>query len=213
MPREVKPRYKRDEDPLIHVLIEEGNVNEVARLIDEAEDDIARITLLMSEATNGHLPIHVACRHSFECVRILINAGASPNDLGMHGQSALQIAASNSLELVKYLIEAGASITMKDNFGHDVIQGSLTGFHRDINMDIMKYLIEKGADVNNTDIHYGTTTLHTAVWRGSFELVKLLVESGADVNVRAKNGETALDKSISMEREEIAKYLSEYTSV
>ena len=55
--------------------------------------------------------------------------------------------------------------------------------------EAVRLLVELGADVNATNDD-GQTSMHSAAFNGSDDIVQFLASSGAAVDVRDKNGET-----------------------
>ena len=129
-----------------------------------------------------------------ECVKMLIESGASVNVQTDDGISALMKASESGYEeCVKLLLETGADVnaTSKKNctsliysaeFGHEACLGDL---------------LTAGADVNTKEKSFGATALIIASTCGHDKCVKSLVEVGADMNVKDNDGCTALIQAAS----------------
>jgi len=63
------------------------------------------------------------------------------------------------------------------------------------------------SNVNEKDVKFGITPLHTAAYHGHTEIVKLLLKRKADINAKDKDGETPLIAALTSGHTEIGELL------
>ena len=157
--------------------VQKGNLSCLPPLIDR-EADVNEG--LLSAARFEHV----------ECVRYLIERGASVNKRQMYsGHAALSEASgSGHYECVKFLIEKGADVNYNyGGTGSSALINASDGDHA----ECVKILLENGADVNYcADSEY--TALTTASFKGYYECLQILLENGAAVNQKNARGVTPL---------------------
>lgn len=166
-------------------------------------------TPLMYAVTNYH-------SNQYQIVKLLLDAGANPNQIGPMGISALHFAVNtmnrrSSLKIVKLLINRGANVHCLTNNDYDILMLTIASmdeydiisqpFHLDVpfrtsgdSLNFIDDLLKNGFDINHTNV-YGTTPLMLAVklyTDNALTLVKLLLEHGADVNRVDHDGFTSL---------------------
>ncbi len=154
--------------------VEEGNFQEVKRMIESGADVDERSFYMYQNAT----PLNMAVKSgSLEMVKYLVEHGADIHCMTWWGENALHVAVkSGSLEIVKYLVQQGADINWKNILDETALHAALeSGF-----LEIVKYLVENCADINFITL-LGETALHSAITSRSLEMVKYLVEHGAKV--------------------------------
>ncbi len=117
----------------------DGDVAEVRRLIasgadsNGAEETVFGFTALHRAAFNGHV----------DCVRVLVEGGASVDKGDQFGRTPLHLAASKEhCEIVTYLLEKGASVNSRDD------RLGQTPLHFAGNAAVAKELLRWGADPN-----------------------------------------------------------------
>ena len=154
----------------------------------------------------------------YECMDLLINAGADMNE-------ALVYAAElGKIDNVKHLLKAGAKIDYLDQYGRTALTRAVYPFKF---TECARFLIEAGADVNacgtegitamayvvetgdeallralidaginqcsvSKKLDKGDTVLMKAARKGNSTFVDLLIDAGADVNDVNSSGSTAL---------------------
>lgn len=133
---------------------------------------------------------------SAECVRLLIDAGADPNERDESGETPLMHAGSS--QVVHVLVAEGADVRARCVSEYDALEHlfNLHSWGADAaidRMDIARALLAAGADLQYTDKN-GWSRLHGAAFRHQAEGVKFLLDSGADQKVRDEGGATALHK-------------------
>lgn len=158
-----------------------------------------------------------------DCLKILIESGASVNAKGYREHTALyRIVKFNnvSIDVTEILIKAGADVNARDYEGntplHAMIRycypdmslimndteelctkSELQTMHETIfnrNLKFMQILIESGADINAKN-RYGNTPLHVAAYNydDCIEIIKLFVDYGVDIHIKNNKGETFMD--------------------
>jgi hypothetical protein len=145
----------------------------------------------------GRTPLMNACLHNgrdaMPVLKLLIERGASIQDVDSDGRSALAYAVENSdmeSAAILLLIEAGADVHQKDHFGATPLMRACTQ-RADTEGRNFSLLLKNGARIDDVDIT-GGSVLGYAIAFGHVEIVKLLVDAGVDVNHRDSLGGTPL---------------------
>ena len=191
----------RDDDgnTALHMAARYGHLTAIEKLV-ELEADYEMINKSMTSARGyvwkgGRTPlVEAADRGHIECVKWLLNKGASVENLNGGGGGALQLASFQcSRPLVRILLRAGANVNAQGGGGsyHNALQAAV--FRE--NLDIARLLLESGADVNTQCGQYGTA-LQIACYRGSAEMVQMLLDFDADVNAQCGMYGNALNAAI-----------------
>jgi ankyrin repeat protein len=142
---------------------------------------IERGAIWRRKSWEGANPFLEAVRHEkLETVKLLLEAGAQPDEADEHGCDALHLACrANPNEAIMGLLP-----TLTVNYS-----------------DTSKYLIVRELLLHSarkdSRTHSGDTPLHFAVVAGDLNIVKGLVGLGASVNTRNKRGETPLHAAVS----------------
>ncbi|NWI34919.1 ASB3 protein, partial [Sula dactylatra] len=143
-----------------------------------------------SKTFEGTSALHLSARHgSLESVRVLLEAGANPNDVTTEATTALFLAVENGhADVVKFLLQHGANVTGPHSWSgwNSLHQASFQGC-----TEIMEILLEEGAS-KECKGDFGITPLFVAAQYGKLESLRLLVSHGADVNSQAKDRATPL---------------------
>lgn len=148
--------------------------------------------------------INVLAPEHVQVVLMLLNAGASPGNVGDDGTTALWGAVeSGSKDIVNALLDHGADPLTRCPDGSPVLwRGVAKGRY-----DIVTSLLKAGADANAT--HDQDSVLMVAAVQGYVAIVKLLLESGADPNFVGKFGRTALEMARDKGHQRIVEMLLE----
>jgi ankyrin repeat protein len=124
-------------------------------------------------------------------VTVLLDYGASVDDRGRYGLTALHYAVrGGKLPLIKLLLERGAQA---DALGEDGLTPLLHLAKTRSKADpipVMELLAASGAALDARDETQGTLLMHFAR-RGNAKAVQWLLAHGADRNARNKSGKTA----------------------
>ena len=164
-----------------------GNLKEVDRLIKSDADvnlcDNDGWTALMNAARYQNDP---------EIVKLLLEAGANPEQKNKYGSTALHLAAaySESPEIVRELVEATKN---SDEIFKAFIM-TLTSNSADEKILTAKTRIFIDAKVPVNRFHEGRTPLmYAAEYSSSTGVIKFLLDNGAAKNLHSTDGKTAFD--------------------
>jgi len=124
-------------------------------------------------------------------VRVLLDYGASVNDRGRYGLTALHYAVrGGKLPLIKLLLERGAAVDALDSDGlTPLVHLTKTRSQADP-IPVLELLAAAGANVDARDQMQGTLLMHFAR-RGNAQAVRWLLAHGADRHARNQRGKTA----------------------
>jgi ankyrin repeat protein len=113
-------------------------------------------------------------------VRLLLEAGAKPDQRTQQGRTALMAAAGTprATDGVRLLIDAGADVNAKDGQDQTPL---LSAVSSTCGADNVRLLLAKGADVKAAD-KFGFTPLLSAAGGCPEDIVRLMISKGADVN-------------------------------
>ncbi|XP_069464463.1 ankyrin repeat and SOCS box protein 3 [Ambystoma mexicanum] len=147
-------------------------------------------TYIKSKTFEGETALHLSARRGgVECTKILLQAGADPNELTNEETTPLFVAVENKhSDVVQLLLRHGASV----NGSHSCSGwNSLHQASYEASTDIMKLLLDQGVDKECQD-DFGITPLFIAAQYGKVESIRLLLSHGANVNCQAKDKATPL---------------------
>ncbi|NWV03525.1 ASB10 protein, partial [Ptilonorhynchus violaceus] len=147
---------------------------------------------------DGYRPLHL-CKssHSIECVRQLLQHGASANSQTEEEEdTALHVASRHGLaEHVRLLLHHGAELEVKNKEGQTPLNAACAQHHQPQDMDryyrVCQLLVESGASINAAD-RDRQHPLHLACKNANAQIAELLLARGANVNVMNYGGNTAL---------------------
>ena len=171
----------------IHDAAEEGDLEEVMRLIQEDPEIVDEID------DNESTALHLACIDGHvEVVSYLLDQGANINTTDNVDATPLYYACyEGRLEVVELLLSRGADPTICDCGGWTpLIVASYEG-----HVDVVRYLVRNRAvrATIDTQDNTGCTALWIASATNRTGVVKVLVEVGANPMVADRYGRTPLD--------------------
>jgi ankyrin repeat protein len=142
------------------------------------------------DATGLH---HAASCGDLDTVRVLLDAGANPNDtyddarLGVIGWATfIPQPGEVPKDVVSLLLDRGAR--------HHIFSAIAAG-----DPGVIRALIEQqpeALDQRLSSRYHGQTPLHFAITRGRRDILDLLIEMGADLEAPDGNGQTALEYAV-----------------
>ncbi len=135
--------------------------------------------------------------HNVPLTRLLLEAGADPND----NESLYHATETRDLTCLKLLLEHGARVNGTNALKHMLDWESPEG---------VRLLLAAGGDPNETNPE-GDTALHWAVRRGrSAGVVRQLLDAGADINAVRKDGRNAYALAAFTGNDAVAALLAEH---
>jgi len=154
------------------------------------------VSLLAEVDTSTDRAVIIAARRgNAACLRVLLEAKASPNVRDDGGRSALMLASAYGYsECSRLLLGAGSNVCQLDKQGNSAVYYACN--QRSI--DCLQLLLDRGGDPNKQN-NNGKTPLMITATSGSPEAIscaKLLVERGAHVDKNDNVGKTALSEAI-----------------
>lgn len=140
----------------------------------------------------GMRPLEYAS--SFECIKLLLEAGAEPNIFfESTSGTPLQIASiRNHTDVVKILLKYGANPNIPNLNGLTALDHACHACNLRGDIDIIETLLAYGANINHQDAS-GFTVLHRAVMFGNKILVNIFLEHGADPLIKTNYGKTCIE--------------------
>ena len=173
---------------------QEGNFNEVRRLVEEGADvNYGNIPSFSWAYFKGHTNIS----------KWLLSQGGNVNHDGFSEMTLLMAATvRDDVEFAAFLIDTGADVNLP------LPAGGETALHKAAiqnRLETMKLLIQRGGDVNRqtkiggkTEMDFfgtvwGETPLHIAAVAADAKVVEVLISAGADKTLKTAKGDTPLD--------------------
>lgn len=176
--------------------------NEWQSLLEILESDN---TLINSKNKFSETPLHIAAKSgSIECVKILIEKGATINSKDIMGCSPLHVALEkpgNSI-CIKILLDNGINIHTVELYGLSPIHIAVG------HPEYIDILVKHGADINAKNI-YDDTPLHRAATFTFYKSIYTLLDYGADWTLTNYKNETFLEYMSKEYRETFEKYISD----
>jgi ankyrin repeat protein len=140
----------------------------------------------------GMRPLEYAS--SFECIKLLLEAGAEPNIFfESNGSTPLQIASIRQhTDVVKILLKYGANPNIPNMNGLTALDHACHACNLNGGTDIIDTLLAYGADINHQDAS-GFTVLHRAIMFNNKPLVHIFINHGADPLIKTNYDKTCLE--------------------
>lgn len=161
------------------------------------------------ESARKMTPLLVAALHgATDCIKLLINKGATLLSKDTRGHGALHFAAmAADVDGMRFLLNHNESADQKNHFGRTALfclMGALTEENVDKIIEGVELLVKKGADINAQD-NSGNTPLKAFAFYAQRKGLRCpgnafkkmfyaLMALGADVNAQDMNGETILHR-------------------
>ena len=117
--------------------------------------------------------------YNTKMARLLLNAGADPNEAGLETPALQDAVRGGYAEGVRLLLEAGANPNVRDSKGRTVLMTLPIYTYVVLDAECIRMLFRAGANPNLKD-EEGLTALMWAILREEPELVQLLLEGGAN---------------------------------
>jgi ankyrin repeat protein len=159
----------------LHLAAKNGRVSAIPKLlkagapVDERKSD-----------DHGDTPLVEACSaNQLEAARVLIAAGAKPNQRDDNGTTALHWAVFGARD-------SEIHIYSKPNAPHDTV------FIPQKDAPLVQLMLDKGARIDDVDPE-GNTALHEAAMIDANAAARVLVRAGANRKVKNLEGKTAFD--------------------
>ena len=143
------------------------------------------------ESRHDATALHVAAAaNNMEMARVLLDAGADPNDagdddhIGVIGWATFYAQTGDNVrDVVSLLVERGAR--------HHIFSAIALG-----DLDVIRALVEQHPETLDARLsphHHGQTALHFAIARGRADILDLLIDLDADLDAADDNGQTAME--------------------
>jgi ankyrin repeat protein/truncated hemoglobin YjbI len=187
---------------LVKLLIEQSadvDRTEFLGRLDDAQRPIADLLIAKGKSVPAWM-LPRACRpdvstNELHRVTVLLDYGASLNDRGRYGLTALHYAVrGGKLPLIKLLLERGAAVDALDEDGLTPLLHLFKTRSKADPIPVMELLVANGANVNARNDRQGTLLMHFAK-QGNSEAVRWLLAHGADPSARNTSGKTAAELS------------------
>lgn len=184
---------------LVQLLIDhKADVRRVDLLgrLDDADRPIADL-LIANGKTVPDWMLPRACRpdvstNELHRVSVLLDYGASPDDRGWYGLTALHYAVrGGTIPLIQLLLDRGADVNALDVSGLTPLLHLTRTRSKADPIPVMELLAAGGADLNARDQMNATLLMHFAR-KGQLEPVRWLLKHGADRELKNKSGKSAI---------------------
>jgi ankyrin repeat protein/predicted DNA-binding WGR domain protein len=172
----------------IHTACYYGQDKVLKYLIDTAQPNLELLD------KKKRTPLHIAAlRGNYECVKVLIEAGALIDTREKLKKTPLLLAAKNGyLKIVSYLVHVGSDPNAADSSKNTPAHYA-AGYGW---LEVLKYLVQHGADPNLQN-DWKSTPLSIAMFKGHLACADFLLnQSGVDVNIRDESGRSLLSQTI-----------------
>jgi hypothetical protein len=143
------------------------------------------------QSRHDQTALHIAASAgNVDIVRVLLDAGADPNDAGDDARIGV-IGWATFVGPPREIPSEVISLLLAKGGRHNIFSAIATG-----DPDVVRMLVEQHPDALDAQLpprYHGQTPLHFAIARNQMGLLDLLIEVGADVDAVDGNGQTALE--------------------
>ena len=129
-------------------------------------------------------PSHHAAKHGrLTVIKLMLNAGADPNEQDKNGDTTVFFALESSKrdKIIPFLLEHGCNINHQNQKGLTPLATAMSEGWASV--DTLQLLSKEGCDMNLGDTT-GRTPLMRAAAHGAFVFVAYLLDNGCDINVQ-----------------------------
>lgn len=154
-------------------------------------------------------------RNYVQIVKLLLDAGASPEFRDKKGRTALMTAAwKNQWHVLQLLITRGADVNARDNRKRNILHNLAADKLCDWGDDVVNLLLRTSCEVDARD-DLGRTALHWACTTGKTHFAKLLLSRPQGcptdyIHATELRNKTALHLATAHDREDVVELLLEY---
>ncbi|EED21298.1 ankyrin repeat protein [Talaromyces stipitatus ATCC 10500] len=154
-------------------------------------------------------------RNYVQIVKLLLDAGASPEFRDKEGRTALMTAAwKNQWHVLQLLISRGADVNARDNKKRNILHNLAADKQCDWGDDVVNLLLRTSCELDARD-ELGRTPLHWACTTGKTHFARLLLSRPQGcpsdyVNVTELRNKAALHLATAHDREDVVELLLEY---
>lgn len=134
---------------------------------------------------DNYTPLTMAARENNKlATRLLLNAGADPDQKDFHGMTAIEIALQeNYIDILRQLNDNGDAVTALRPDG----TSPLSRPAREGHLEVLRFLLEQGCSPNGGK---GPSPLFYAARENNVEAVRMLLDHGADLNPQCNTRDT-----------------------
>lgn len=154
-------------------------------------------------------------RNYVQIVKLLLDAGASPEFRDREGRTALMMAAwKNQWHVLQLLITRGADVNARDNRKRNILHNLAADKQCDWGDDVVNLLLRTSCEIDARD-DLGRTPLHWACTTGKTHFAKLLLSRPQGcptdyIHATELRNKTALHLATAHDREDVVELLLEY---